>query len=776
MLEQRRLLASVLVSDFHPAPTVGPRPYSLGTIGGKIALAAAWHVGSTSYGSELWTSDGTTAGTTLLKDINPGTPASSPSLITSFNGVGYFSADDGVHGRELWRTDGTAAGTWMFKEVTAGSAGTVAPGPVFNGKLYFTAESNLWVTDGTDAGTSQITTNGAYAGGLLVSGSFMYFRGYDAAHGYELWRTNGNALGTTMVADLAPGTASGEPSVLTNAAGTLFFTAYGTSNPYRELWKFSGSTATLLKTFDREISPRQPLLAVGAKVFFIVRGAPDQVWVSTGTAAGTIALGPLIGGFVDSEGGRAGPLGVFNNKVYYFGPDSGLYTNTALWQTDGTVAGTTNLKFLEQSGIGSNAPAMSATIVANSQYLYFASAGQGHGGWASHLWQSDGTAAGTTIIENLAIDDALVVSNDRLFLNSFQNNQIQAFFETSSINGTGSADSIRLEQSGNWVNASVNAPAGPPTHQILRSTVGSTTFSAGSGDDSFVLRPLTGTLANIVLDGGIGTDALALLGTTAQEAVTFNAGSVSFGSSLIAALTSIESQSFDGGGGNDSLTINAGLVSLAAAQKLAALNITGSGKLDLVNRNLVIDYTGPSPLGQLDNSTYTGLLGLLASGRNGGDWNGNGIMTTAATAGLKTIAIAEASKALGLSSGQTAVWNGQTVDATSVLIGYTFAGDANLSGRIDADDYFQIDSHFGKPSSDMQYLNGDFDYNGTVDGDDYFIIDSNYATGMPGAPAQAASPLNSGAIDPDNRHVFVSSASSKRAMDDFADDAEESLL
>ena len=38
---------------------------------------------------------------------------------------------------------------------------------------------------------------------------------------------------------------------------------------------------------------------------------------------------------------------------------------------------------------------------------------------------------------------------------------------------------------------------------------------------------------------------------------------------------------------------------------------------------------------------------------------------------------------------QTASFGGQTVSPTDVLIMYTYNGDANLSGNVDADDYFQ---------------------------------------------------------------------------------------
>ena len=68
-------------------------------------------------------------------------------------------------------------------------------------------------------------------------------------------------------------------------------------------------------------------------------------------------------------------------------------------------------------------------------------------------------------------------------------------------------------------------------------------------------------------------------------------------------------------------------------------------------------------------------------------------------------------------------WNGQTVDATCVLIKFTYAGDANLSGNIDADDYALID--FNHPSTAHGYYNGDFNYDGEINADDYALIDFN---------------------------------------------------
>src|SRR5262249_36261710 len=107
------------------------------------------------HGVELWKSDGTQAGTTLVKDIRPGGAGSSPLNLTAFNGLLYFTAGDGAHGRELWVSDGTAAGTALVQDINPGSGSAFYPfyNPEFTvvgGQLFFVADDRvhgreLWV-------------------------------------------------------------------------------------------------------------------------------------------------------------------------------------------------------------------------------------------------------------------------------------------------------------------------------------------------------------------------------------------------------------------------------------------------------------------------------------------------------------------------------------------------------------------------------------------------------------------------------------------------------
>ena len=98
-------------------------------------------------GEELWKSDGTEAGTVLVKDI--GSPYSSyPRSLTEVAGTLFFSANDGVNGRELWKSDGTEVGTMLVKDLNAGaysSAFSESGTNLINvaGTLFFTADDGV---------------------------------------------------------------------------------------------------------------------------------------------------------------------------------------------------------------------------------------------------------------------------------------------------------------------------------------------------------------------------------------------------------------------------------------------------------------------------------------------------------------------------------------------------------------------------------------------------------------------------------------------------------
>lgn len=304
---------------------------------------------SSSWGDlgEIYRTDGTPAGTGMFKDINPGSGASSAGNFVEYNGLLYFSATDGAQGSELWKSDGTVAGTVMVKSIRGGSASSFPTGlTVYNNKIYFSAIDNvnngaeLWQSDGTAAGTVLLKNiNTAVAQGssnpdmFTVVNGLLLFRADDGVHGQELWRTNGTAAGTVMVKDFDGAATSSTLRIFSkiNPNQLLFWCNAGDGNP--SLWTTDGYTTQQIKS-GYGYNPFQ--IVFQNKLFFNFNGAGvgNELYSSDGTVAGTGLVKDINPGTTMSN-----PFfGIEANDFLYFQAQSA--NGNELYRTDGTSAGT----------------------------------------------------------------------------------------------------------------------------------------------------------------------------------------------------------------------------------------------------------------------------------------------------------------------------------------------------------------------------------------------------------------------------------------------------
>jgi len=357
-----------------------------------------------------------------------------------FGGYLYFAADDGVHGNELWRTDGTPAGTTLVKDFNVGNAHTHSNPheiTVAGSRLFVrtTAPAELWVLSGPGAEPQRITYAGSgdsaaltdlqsvgssligigytaavdrhtwfrvsaggtqaaviradvnttpHPGATVVWRGSMYFRAMDVSEspsptGYELWRTDGTPAGTQLVADINTGTASSSPTLVTATGNRVYFEADDGFHG-RELWSTDGTGAGTRLVRDHmagtQHSSIEATTTVGDVVYYVPKDSQygHELWRTDGTPAGTRIVKDIDPGVA---GTQVSLLAAVGSKVYY---RRGYFE---LWVTDGTAAGTTLVREFYPAVLAMH-------VLGGKVYL--------EGGlpdWGRAIWRTDGTDAGT---------------------------------------------------------------------------------------------------------------------------------------------------------------------------------------------------------------------------------------------------------------------------------------------------------------------------------------------------------------------------------------------
>ena len=348
-------------------------------------------------GFELWRTDGTTARTELVADICPGScdglpgrygGARSRRFATPLGDELYFTGNDGTHGWELWRTDGTPAGTSMVVDLWPGGYGT---GPleltVLDGVLYFsTADAGparLWRSDGSAAGTTVVAELGPdqpYSGiepsGLVALGHTLYFTLWHESYGTEVWKSDGTEAGTGILKDICPGTCGGigtrlDGTWLKSWRGAAYFAASAPETGV-ELWRTDGTSGGTVLVGDLNPGPANSLdefMPLGDTLLLAVDDGVHgtELWIGDGTPAGS----RLVHDYYPGRTGAGIGSFVTVGRMAYFKALGGL------WRTDGTPGGTTII--FVPSAPPSGSSALEPIAPFDGMLLFLASTADGAG-------------------------------------------------------------------------------------------------------------------------------------------------------------------------------------------------------------------------------------------------------------------------------------------------------------------------------------------------------------------------------------------------------------
>lgn len=353
---------STLLKDIFPAYSVGlsGNPNFM-KLNNKVYFIAVQS--NNSSNNHLWVTDGTTAGTSKLKDLNfefaVETAAAAGNniffyhhnelwvynittdnlqLLKTFqyssgdmnmyvmNDTLFIAANDGVHGKEIWKSDGTIAGTSILKDIVPNTYGSINgdfKALAFNNKLYFvanlgtgTAGYELYETDGTEAGTVSIKSIGNPLFDGAATDNYFVFTGFDAANGYEPWVSDGTAAGTHLLKNLTPGaTSSMAMKKFAKLNNKIYFEsgANGVNSAYGNyIWETDGTEAGTVLFNSHTDALIYGTSSDGNHLILTMANYGNRYWVTNGNSSQSFeitGLGmPYNNSFID-----------LNSKIYLTG-------------------------------------------------------------------------------------------------------------------------------------------------------------------------------------------------------------------------------------------------------------------------------------------------------------------------------------------------------------------------------------------------------------------------------------------------------------------------
>ncbi|MGB0165509.1 MAG: ELWxxDGT repeat protein, partial [Luteibaculum sp.] len=308
-------------------------------------------------GNEIWKTDGTAAGTRILKDINPGPESGVTSTDFYFhNGLMYFSAKTETHGKELWVTDGTEAGTRMVMDYAPGEVGSNPLGfTVFDNKIFL----SLFDTNEVDP--------------WLIRNELVYTEdNFNTFH-----KLNDTWSDSIYNVSLHPSMARGDH--------LYFWSGYGAG----ELYSIEKGNYQVQRVEDLYLYNREPIVFNGETYLQLGGDAGLGVW-KINTEGGLYKLCDCT--FSSDKVEHI----VFNDLLFFNGSPANNSGNSELWVSDGTPEGTREFMDINQVSRYGWMPESDPRNFFKWGDRFVFKAREDEFGW--ELWISDGTQAGTHIL------------------------------------------------------------------------------------------------------------------------------------------------------------------------------------------------------------------------------------------------------------------------------------------------------------------------------------------------------------------------------------------
>lgn len=377
-----------LLVDIVPGAESSDPGYDLIPMNGYLYFNAE----TATYGRELWRTNGTTGNAAMVKDIWTGSDSGIPESTLDFEVISMgsyllFSAiESAATGIELWRSDGTGAGTFLVKDIEPGTGNSTPEyfHPYQNGVLFFARTAaggrEIWKSNGTAAGTTMLrdilpgpssSTEYNYVGfPITISFGFhefhgeLFFRVFDGTH-FTLYKTNGTTTGTVAVKQLAPASFAWVSDIFDywNLSNRFVF-CLGDAQTRSELWESDGTAAGTRLVFSfPSVEETVPFIfpnyyysvnsgGISYQLYkgsFFMSGTDAtgvELWKSDGTAAGTVKIKDInpAGNGLDQN-----LAFLYTSAGLYFAADDGTSGNE-LWLSDGTAGGTNLVKDINPAG------------------------------------------------------------------------------------------------------------------------------------------------------------------------------------------------------------------------------------------------------------------------------------------------------------------------------------------------------------------------------------------------------------------------------------------